>query len=126
MTLTSDERSVLERLEAWELRFQRILAMYAVDGTLATDQLASVRSMYSALQLSVRAAFKVGDSDEGRAQMSDAEARFYHPAIRAASAHLVARSESPPDAWHRSLCDALGEISDAIVHLNEQGQPARR
>ena len=124
--LTSDERSVRERLEEWELRFLRILAVYNGDGTLADDQRASVRTMYSALKLNVRTAFKVGDSDEGRAQMSDAETRFYHPALRAASALLVAGPESHPDAWHRSLCDALSEISDAIVLLNEQDQPARR
>lgn len=124
--LTSDERSVRDRLEVWELRFQRILAMYNQDGTLPTEHRGTVRSMYSALKLNVRAAFKVGDSEEGRSLMSAAEAQFYHPAIRAASAHLVARPESPPDAWHRSLCDALSDISDAIVHLNEQDQPARR
>jgi hypothetical protein len=124
--LTSDERSVCERLEAWELQFQRILALYTGDGTLPADRHGNVRSSYSALKLNVRTAFKVGDSDEGRAQMSDAEARFYHPALRAASARLVARAESPPEAWHQSLCDALSDISDAIVHLNEQDEPARR
>jgi hypothetical protein len=124
--LTSDERSVCERLEAWELRFQRILALYDGEGTLPTELRANVRSMYSTLKLNLLTAFKVGDSDEGRAQMSDAEARFYHPAMRAASARLVARAESPADAWYRSLCDALSDISDAIVHLNEQDQPARR
>jgi hypothetical protein len=123
--LKSDEQSVCERLEAWELRFQRILALYNPDGSLPADLRPSVRAAYSALKLNVRAAFKVGDSDEGRAQMSDAEARFYHPAIRDASALLVARAESPPEAWHRSLCDALTHISDAIVHLTEQDAPAR-
>lgn len=120
--LTNDERAVCARLEEWELRIQRILAMYEEDGTVAIELRPAVRSAYATLKLNLRAAFKLGDSREGRSHMSDAERRFYHPAMHAASAHLVARLEASPHAWHQSLCGALAAISDAIVHLNERDQ----
>src|SRR5918999_126383 len=123
--LTNDERRVRERLETWELRIQRILAVYSKDGTLSSSGRQLVRSLYGDLKVSLRAAFKAGDSWEGRSQMNDAERRFYHPAIEAASAHLVARPESSPEAWRHSLCDALSQISDAVVLLDERENRAR-
>ena len=120
--LTNDERRVCSRLEEWELRIQRILSMYSPAGTLAMEVRSAVRSQYGALKLNLRTAFKLGDSREGRARMSDAERRFYHPALRAASAQLVARLEASPHAWNQSMCDALSAISDAIVHLNTRNR----
>jgi hypothetical protein len=118
--LTRDERAVREKLEAWELRIQRILALYTDNSTLADDRRPVVRSAYGDLKLGLRAAFKAGDCWEARSHMSDAERRFYQPAIEAASARLVARPESGPGAWYESLCAALSHISDAIVDLNER------
>ena len=119
--LTPDEREVRERLEAWELRIQCILAVYDQDRPAPGPTRSHVGSMYAALQLSLRAAFKAGNCWEGLSQMTRAERRFYHPAIRAASAQLVADGESGPDAWHQSLCDALLAISATVVRLDEHG-----
>jgi hypothetical protein len=125
--LTRDERNVRERLEAWELRIQRILAMYDGNGRVPEAARYEVESLCGALKLSLGAAFKAGDCWEGLSQMNRAERRFYHPAIRAASAHLLARAESRPDAWYQSLCDALSAISDAVVLLDQrEGKGTRR
>jgi hypothetical protein len=117
--LTNDERNVRERLEAWELRIQRILAMYAADGSLPISRRSKVRSSYAGLKLSLTGIFEPGGSREGRSRMRAAERRFYFPAVRAASAHLTSRLDAGPDAWHRSLCNALLAISDAVVRLDE-------
>ena len=124
--LTRDERNVRERLEAWELRIQRILAMYDGDRTVPLSARSEVASLYGALRLSLHAAFKAGDCWEGLSQMNRAERRFYHPAIRAASAHVLARAESGPHACYQSLCDALSAISDTVVLLDERGGKAPR
>lgn len=124
--LTRDERNVRERLEAWELRIQRILAMYDGDRQVPLSARSEIESLYGALKLSLHAAFKAGDCWEGLSQMNRAERRFYHPAIRAASAHLLARAESAPDAWYQALCDALSAISDIVVLLNERDGKGRR
>jgi hypothetical protein len=122
--LTNDARAVRHRLEALELRIQTILAMYDRDGTIPPDRRAVVRSSYERLKLNVRAAFKTGDSREGRLLMSAAERRFYQPAIQAASSHLVANVASSPSALYQSLCDALSDISDAVVRLDENERGA--
>ena len=119
-----DERKVRERLEEWELRIQRVLALYDNEGSVPVDARPEVRAAYSALKVSLKAAVTAGDCWEGRAQMSSAERRFYYPAIQAASAHLVAGEDARPEAWHRSLCNALSAISDAVVFLEERERKA--
>jgi hypothetical protein len=124
--LTRDERNVRERLEAWELRIQRILAIYDRDGKVPLSARSEVRSLYGSLKLGLKAAFKAGDCWGGLSQMNGAERRVYHPAIAAASALLLARAESGPDAWYRSLCGALSAISDTVVLLDERDGKAVR
>jgi hypothetical protein len=116
--LTNDERNVRERLEAWELRIQRILAMYDRGDSLPLGLRSKVRSSYAGLKLSLEAAFEAVDSRGGRSRISAAERRFYFPALRSASAHLTCRLDAGPDAWHRSMCSALLAISAAVVLLD--------
>jgi hypothetical protein len=127
MMLTSDERIVRERLVAWELRIQRILAMYAGDGHLPVSLRSNVRWSYASLKHSLKAGSRAGDSWKGKRRMGAAERRFYLPAVRSASAHLRSRIDAGPAAWHRSLCNALLAISDAVVRLEElDGNAPRR
>jgi hypothetical protein len=118
--LTRDERKVRERLEAWELRMQRILAMYDRERVIPLAARSDVRSQYGALRFALRTASKAGDCWAALSQMTRAERRYYQPAIHAACAHLVARAESGPDAWYQSLCRALSAISDAVVLLDQR------
>ena len=122
--LTDDERDVRERLEAWELRIQRILTLYDDEGHLPISLGSKVRWSYAGLRRSLGSAFKAGDSWGARSRMSRAERRFYFPAIRSASAHLTSRLEPGPHGWNRSLCNALSAISDAVVLLDEHSGTA--
>ena len=118
--LTPDERKVRERLEAWELRIQRVLAMYGKDRKLPLALRSDVRWLYARLKLTLRAEFEAGNRWKNRSRTTWAERRFYHPALHAASAHLIARMEAGPEAWHRALCNALSAISDTVVLLDER------
>jgi hypothetical protein len=118
--LTNDERDVLERLEAWELQIQRILLAYGHEGNVPSLPQNEVRALYWSLKLDLRAAVKVGETEEGRAQMTDAERKFLYPAVQAAAAHLSPRVDARPEEWHQSLCDALSDFSDAVVGLTDK------
>jgi hypothetical protein len=120
MTPTREQRNVRERLEQWELRIQRLLALYGSDRKLPVALRAEVRWQYARLKLSLRAEFEAGNRWRNRSQTTWAERHFYHPALHAASAHLIGRIEAGPDAWHRALCNALSAISDAVVLLDER------
>jgi len=111
--------AVLGRLEHWELRIQQILAMYIGDGTIPSAVCGEARTTYWTLKMDLRAAVKIGESDEGYAQMTETERRFLYPALSAASAHLAARVDARPQEWYQSLCDAVSDISSAIVQLTD-------
>ena len=97
--------------------------MYGGKETVPEHLRGEARASYWSLKLDLRAAVKVGEAAEALAQMTDAEHRFLYPAMRAASAHLVARVDANPEDYHQSLCDALSDVSDAIVHLLEHNEP---
>jgi hypothetical protein len=115
--LTDDERIVLERLEEWELRIQRVLALFGAHGDILPGQAEHARDSYWNLKLDFRAASLIGESAQDEAGVTEAERRFYYPAVRAASMRLVARVEGEPKEWLSSLNDAGLEISEAIVRL---------
>jgi hypothetical protein len=100
--------------------------MYDADQKVPLAARAQVRALYGDLKVGLTAAFRAGDCWEGLSQMTRAERRYYHPAIQAASARLVARAESGPDGCYQSLSDALSAISDTIALLDDRDGKASR
>jgi hypothetical protein len=94
--------------------------MYPGNRKLPLALRSEVRWLYARLKLSLKAEFEAGNRWKNRARTTWPERRIYHPALQAASAHLVARTEAGPNAWHRSLCNALSVISNAVVLLDER------
>ena len=107
--MTQDEQVVLQELETWRERIERVRHMLHDDRT-------NVREAYADLKHDLKA-----ESESlKQSPMNDAQMRFFDRPVRHAAAHLVAPTNAANEKLRESLLDAHTDIVVGISRLNQR------
>jgi hypothetical protein len=117
--LTHDEENVLERLEHWRSRVDRVRQTLKQVGGLheATE---TARSAYASLRQDLKDESRSLTYRRGDPPPTEAEQRWYDRPIRHASAHLLAPTNARLEKIRASLSEAYSDIMLGISRLKQR------
>lgn len=122
LVLTTDELACLKRLQAWQARIDKVLALFDPRGVLPRGRLGEARALFTALKRDLKAEYRRGGGPP-QSPVTDAEATLYQPTIHEAFVSLqAARSSAPPEKWVGALYDASTDFSNMIAQLRRESQ----
>lgn len=125
--MNADERQCLERLEAWAKKIDTLLQVLGEKPRLIGAEATRAKALYREIKDGLRGEYRQGASLRGNAALTDAERRWYHPAIHEAYVHLYAPLNSTPGpAWSRSLAEAsmdLTHMASQLRHYQKAREP---
>ena len=118
MSLTPDERDVLERLEAWAAKMRELMDFIGDRPRLPRTDEERAREMYRAIKDPLCAEYRKGDTGRGGAAQTEAERRWYQRTIHQACVHLYAPiNTTPGPKWFSSLYEARADLTHTIFEM---------
>lgn len=116
-----EELDVLDRLKRIRDEIDALIDLIDDKRRLFGSEKERAQMMLKELKGNLRAEYKRGDTVKGRAQMTEAERRFYHPAVHEAYIHISVRINSVPDQkWYSDLYDAQIDIEFYLSQLEKR------
>jgi hypothetical protein len=113
-----DKASVIERLEAYNRRFEELLALLAGDLPLRGAAKDRAQVLLKALKEDLGAEYREMSTIRGQATLTDIERSCYAPVVHQAFADIhVATNSTPNEKWHSELYGAQISITHMLHQL---------
>lgn len=110
---THELQSIRDRLASFDARCEAIMALLGDKRHLSREERAHVEELYRSVKDDLKRAAMAGTGRGEKRTLTDAEERFYAPAVRAAVLALAPAVNSNPmtSNWFSALYDAQIEFA---------------
>ena len=118
---THELQSIRDKLASFDARCEAIMALLGDKRHLSREDRAHVEELYRSLKDDLKRAAAAGTVRGERRSPTDAEERFYGPAVRAAVLALAPAVNSNPIAshWSSALYDAQIEFAHYMPKVED-------
>jgi len=118
---TYELQSIRDKLAGFDVRCEAIMALLGDKRHLSREDRAHVDDLYRSLKDDLKHAATVGTLRGEKRALTDAEERFYAPAVRGAARALTPAVNSNPitSNWFSALYDAQIEFAHYMPKLND-------
>ncbi len=108
-----EQQSISDKLASFDARCEAIMTLLGDKRRLSPEDRAHVEELYRSLKDDLKRAAMVGTVSGEKRALTDAEERFYAPAVRAAALALMPAVNSNPitSNWFSALYDAQIEFA---------------
>jgi hypothetical protein len=110
--MKGDEKDVLKRIRGLEKQAIQLMSM--IDGPpLRGPKLFAAQERMRTLKASLRSEFEAGNTDDGKAAMTQPERDVLWPAVQHALSRIERKKiSSPTEAqWHTQLYSCIGDLN---------------
>lgn len=116
---THELQSIRDKLAGFDERCEAIMTLLGDKRQLSREDRAHVEELYRSLKDDMKRAAAVGTVSGEKRALTDAEERFYAPAVRAAALALAPAINSNPitSRWFSALYDAQIEFAHHMPKL---------
>lgn len=116
---TNELQSIRDKLASFDARCETIMALLGDKRQLSREDRAHVEELYRSLKDDLKRAATAGTVRGEKRALTDAEDRFYAPAVRAAALALAPAVNSDPitSNWFSALYDAQIEFAHYMPKL---------
>lgn len=116
--MNADKASVIERLEAYDRRFEELLAMLQNMLPLRGEAKDRAQALLKSLKEDLGAEYRKMSTVRGQKELTEVERSCYAPVIHQAFADIhVATNSTPNDKWHSELYGAQISITYMLHEL---------
>lgn len=118
---THELQSIRDKLARFDSRCEAVMALLGDKRHLSREDRAHVDELYRSLKDDLKRAAAVGTVSGEKRAPTDAEERFYGPAVRAAALALAPAVNSNPvtSRWSSALYDAQIEFAHYMPKLED-------
>jgi len=118
---TRERQSIRDKLASFDVRCEAIMTLLGDKGHLSREDRAHAEELYRSLKDELKRSATVGTVTGEKRALTDAEERFYAPAVRAAALALAPAVNSNPitSSWHSALYDAQIEFAHHMPKLED-------
>jgi hypothetical protein len=115
-------QSVRDKLVSFNVRSEALMTLLSDKRRLSPEDRAHFEELYRSLKDDLKRAAMVGTASGEKRALTDAEERFYAPAVRAAAMALVPAVNSNPitSNWFSALYDAQIELAHYMPKLEDK------
>ena len=116
--MDADTASVVARLEAYDRRFEELMAMLSGGQPLRGEEKARAQALLVSLKADLKAENRRMSTARGEGALTPAERAYYAPAVLQCSTEIYVATNTTPDArWHGDLYGARINITHALHEL---------
>lgn len=118
---THELQSIRDKLVGFDARCDEVMAMISGKKHLSREDRAHVEELYRSLKEDLKRAAAIGTVRDEKRALTDAEKRFYAPAVRSAALALMPAVNSNPitSNWFSALYDAQIEFAHCMPKLDD-------
>ena len=113
-------RACIGRLERRRNKILVIMELIGEKRGLTGEDKDRAQALLKVLKGKLRADYRFGNTAKGRAQMTETELHFYHPAVHEALTRIRVKTNSVPDPqWVSQLYEALMNVDHYLHELRD-------